>query len=136
MRTPQTRTNPDNPTTKTARPHPVRRSKRWYGLAVITGAFAAIIYLGASAHLGRFQAPSESEHTTPAANSELSRTGTIVLQTDPDQCAQMKFDNANGRFTDGLKPCDNQIQFDAHGRPIPMGTIHRLDAISRSFFGR
>jgi hypothetical protein len=64
-----------------------------------------------------------------------SRTGKIVLQANPDQCAQMKFDNANGRFTEGLKPCDNQIQFDEHGRPIPIGTIHRLDAISRSFFG-
>jgi hypothetical protein len=59
-----------------------------------------------------------------------------VLQTSPDQCAEMKFDNTDGRFVDGLKPCDDQIKFDQHGRPIPMGTIHRLDAISRSFFGR
>jgi hypothetical protein len=136
MRTPLTRTNPENPATKTARPHPVQRSKRWYGLAVITGAFAAIIYLGVSAHLGRLQAPWESEHPTHAANSEVSRTGTIVLQTDPDQCLQAKFDNSSGKFTESLTPCENSIRFDEHGKPIPLGTIHRLDAISRSFLGR
>ena len=62
-------------------------------------------------------------------------TGKIVLQTDPDQCAQMKFDNANGQLIEHLKPCEKDIRFDEHGRAMPMGTVHRLDAISKSFFG-
>ena len=103
---------------------------------MVAVACAAIIYLGANRQFGSAQSQRIAERPTPAHDADESRTGKIILQTNPDQCAEMKFDNANGQFADDLKPCDNQIKFDEHGRPIPMGTIHRLDAISRSFFGR
>jgi hypothetical protein len=64
---------------------------------------------------------------------DLDRTGKIVLQGGSGQCKQMKFDNQNGRISDGATPCDDQIALDARGVPIPQGTIHRLDAISKSF---
>ncbi len=131
----QTRTNLGRPTAKKAHPRPARGSKRWYALTIVAAVCAIIIYLGVSAPFGSFQSQRIAEQSAPTLDSE-SRTGKIVLQTNPDQCEQIKFDNANGRFIDGLKPCDNQIQFDDHGRPIPLGTIHRLDAINRSFFGR
>jgi hypothetical protein len=54
-----------------------------------------------------------------ATPADESRTGKIVVQTNPDQCAQREFDNTNGRFVDGLKPSDNQIKFDEHGVPTP-----------------
>ena len=133
MATPQTRTSLQGPVTKTARSQPVRRSNHWYGLAVLAGVFAAILYLG-SAHLGGWLAPAPSEPATSASSDEL-RTGKIVLQINPDQCEQMKFDNSSGRFTESFTPCENRIRFDEHGKPIPLGTIHRLDAISRSFSG-
>jgi hypothetical protein len=134
MATPLTRTSPQGPVTKTARSHPARRSNRWYGLAVLAGVFAAILYLGASGPLGRWLAPSPSEQATSASSDEL-RTGKIVLEINPGQCEQTKFDNSSGRFTESLTPCENRIRFDEHGKPIPLGTIHRLDAISRSFSG-
>lgn len=127
---------PASLTAKKACPSSAKRSKRWYALTMVAVACAAIIYLGANWQFGSAQSQRIAERPTPAHDADESRTGKIVLQTNPDQCAEMKFDNANGRFVDGLKPCDNQIEFDEHGRPIPMGTIHRLDAISRSFFGR
>lgn len=127
---------PASLTAKKACPRSAKRSKRWYALTMVAVACAAIIYLGANWQFGSAQSQRIAERPTPAHDADELRTGKIVLQTNPDQCAEMKFDNANGQFVDGLKPCDNQIEFDEHGRPIPMGTIHRLDAISRSFFGR
>ena len=134
MSTPQTRADPKDPATKTARPHPAQRS-RAYRVGIVVGLFAAIIYLGASAHLWPFQAAPESEHAASGAGPEVSRTGTVVLRTDPDQCAQATFDNNSGKFSES-KPCDSGLRFDEYGKPIPLGTIHRLDAISRSFLRR
>ena len=48
----------------------------------------------------------------------------------------MKFDNDNGRTIEQFKPCDNAGILDANGVPVPVGTIRRLDAISKSFSGR
>jgi hypothetical protein len=45
------------------------------------------------------------------------------------------FDNTDGRLIENLKPCEKDIRFDARGRAMPMGTVHRLDAISKSFLG-
>jgi hypothetical protein len=125
---------PTGRTAKKAQPRPTRRSKHWYAPVVVAVACATIIYWGTNWYLGSSRSLiAEQLAPTPA---DESRTGKIVVQTNPDQCAQREFDNTNGRFVDGLKPCDNQIKFDEHGVPIPLGTIHRLDSISRSFFGR
>jgi hypothetical protein len=132
----QSSPEPAGPKAKKAHPHSAKRPKRWYALTIVAAACAAIIYLGLDWQLGSAQSQRTAERPAPSAGADESRTGKIVLQTSPGQCAEMKFDNTDGRFVDGLKPCDNQIKFDEHGRPIPMGTIHRLDAISRSFFGR
>lgn len=62
--------------------------------------------------------------------------GIIVQQLDGDRCKQTKFDNDSGRTIENLAPCDNEVFLDAHGIPVPQGTVHRLDAISKSFLGR
>ena len=143
MRALQTHTKPTGAMAKKARPRPPKRPKRWYALATVVAVCIVIVYLGASALLGPFQSQRMLEQPRRAAgpsalslDSDESRTGKIVLQTNPDQCELMKFDNDTGRVIEGLKPCDNNVILDEHGRPLPMGTIHRLDAISRSFFGR
>jgi len=135
MSTPQTQADPKNPATRTARPHPAQRLTRAYRVSVVVGLFAAIIYLGASARLWPFQAAPESERAASDARPEVSRTGTIVLRPNPDQCAQATFDNNSGKFGES-RPCDEGLRFDEYGKPIPLGTMHRLDAISRSFLGR
>lgn len=75
------------------------------------------------------------ERETQSARAEATHNGTIVLQKDENRCEQMKFDNDGGRIIENFKPCDNTIIRDAHGAPLPMGTVHRLDAISKSFLG-
>lgn len=131
----QTRMTSAEPTAKTARLRPVRKSKRWYVLVIVAAVCAVVIHLGMSARFGAFQAQSIAERSAPTPDPKEIRTGKIVLQTDPDQCAQMKFDNANGQLIEHLKPCEKDIRFDERGRAMPMGTVHRLDAISKSFFG-
>jgi hypothetical protein len=44
------------------------------------------------------------------------------------------FDNKTGRMTE-LTPCGEPL-LDSRGMPIPAGTIHRLDAIRKSFSDR
>jgi hypothetical protein len=123
------------PAAKTARLRPVRKSKRWYVLVAVAAVCTVVVYLGTNARFGAFQAKSMAEPSASASEVKEIRTGKIVLQTDPDQCAQMKFDNTDGRLIENLKPCEKDIRFDARGRAMPMGTVHRLDAISKSFFG-
>jgi hypothetical protein len=131
----QAHTTRVKPTAKTARQRPVRKSKRWYVLVTVAAVCAAVVYLGTNVRFGAFQAQSIAEPSAPTSEAKEIRTGRIVLQTDPDQCAQMKFDNADGRLIENLKPCEKDIRLDARGRAMPMGTVHRLDAISKSFFG-
>jgi hypothetical protein len=61
------------------------------------------------------------------------RTGTIVLQTDPDHCQQFEFDNDRGLIRRDARPCKAQ---GGESAPEPIGTIRRLDAISKSFLER
>jgi hypothetical protein len=100
----QAHTTRVEPTAKTARQRPVRKSKRWYVLITVAAVCAVVVYLGTNVRFGAFQAQSIAEPSALTSEAKEIRTGRIVLQTDPDQCAQMKFDNADGRLIENLKP--------------------------------
>lgn len=70
-----------------------------------------------------------------AAGSTFDEThvGKIVLRAGTGKCKQIKFNNDSGGFVESSASCDEKIILDEHGVPIPQGTIHRLDAISKSF---
>lgn len=68
-------------------------------------------------------------------NSNDVGIGTVVRQTNREQCELVKFDNYTGRTIENSGHCENMVVQDARGVPIPLGTIHRLDSISRSFLG-
>src|SRR5579863_1065740 len=127
--TPQTLFDPVGPTAKKNHQRPASRPKHWYAAAITAAVCVVAIYLGASAYLAPFRWTAGA----PISDSNARRTGKIVLQTNPKQCVQMKFDNTSGRFVSGLKPCDEEVTFDKQAQQIPIGTIHRLDAISKSF---
>ena len=67
------------------------------------------------------------------ADADNSQIGTITLQTGEDECELMKFNNQTGRTVQSDARCRKDVTLDAHDMPVPMGTVHRLDAISRSF---
>jgi hypothetical protein len=94
------------------------------GLTTIAS-FSALIPLRAS-----------SEGSAPVSEPREERMGTVILHRGEDGCKEMKFDNDSGRTVENFAPCDNKLVLDAHGIPVPQGTVHRLDAINRSFLGR
>ena len=55
----------------------------------------------------------------------------VAEDFDGKDCRQQVFDNQTGRVTQSSRPCE-----DAPGDGVPLGTIHRLNAISKSFSGR
>jgi hypothetical protein len=67
------------------------------------------------------------------ADIEDPQIGTLTVQTDENKCELMKFDNETGRTIENTARCRNDVTMDAHGAPVPVGTVHRLDAISKSF---
>ena len=68
--------------------------------------------------------------------TDLKDHGTVVLKTERDRCERMKYDEA-GRVVEQFRPCSNaDLNLDEHGRPLPVGTMRRLDAIGNSFLGR
>ena len=67
------------------------------------------------------------------ADVEDPQIGTLTLQRDENKCELMKFDNETGRTIENIARCRNDVTMDAHGAPVPVGTVHRLDAISKSF---
>jgi hypothetical protein len=70
-----------------------------------------------------------------AANSSDMGVGSISQQTDKGRCELVKFDNYSGRTIEYSKHCETNVVQDAHGIPVPVGTVRRLDSISKSFLG-
>ena len=71
----------------------------------------------------------------PAGMSDNDlRTARITRDLDGKGCAQQVFDNQTGRMTTTPQPCQATV-YDSNGMPVPVGTIHRLDSISKSFSG-
>jgi hypothetical protein len=69
-----------------------------------------------------------------APDSDL-QTARITKDSGGKGCWQEFFDNRTGRVTRSAQPCE-ATAYDSNGMPVPVGTIHRLDAISKSFPGR
>jgi hypothetical protein len=64
----------------------------------------------------------------------LGSAKVIIDASDGSGCRQRAFDNQTGRMVRSQQPCDSTT-LDGSGAPVPVGTIHRLDAISKSFSG-
>jgi hypothetical protein len=98
------------------------------GVLMVAAATTAVMIV-MSGHSSRapqvaLAAPDGDLHTTK-----------ITKDLGGKECAQDIFDNQTGRMTRSTRPCD-ATAYDSNGAPIPLGTIHRLDAINKSFSGR
>jgi hypothetical protein len=80
------------------------------------------------------KAVSNSPAFAPATPDNDLRTAKITKNSDRDGCSQEIFDNQTGRMNRSSQPCEATV-YDSHGAPVPVGTIHRLEAISKSFAG-
>jgi len=66
-------------------------------------------------------------------HDDPNSVATIVLHSSTSGCQQKSFNNQTGRFSDQTSPCHSDVVLDAKGMPVPTGTIHTLDSISKSF---
>lgn len=74
---------------------------------------------------------------SPVAENAASRTepnsvATIVLHSNAGRCQEKSFNNQTGQISN-QSSCQNEVALDAKGNPIPAGTIHTLNSISKSF---
>jgi hypothetical protein len=76
--------------------------------------------------------PSEIERENAEAVG-LGRTASIVLHPGAKNCQHKVFDNQTGRIADAATPCPSEVPVDDNGNPMPTGTVHTIDAISKSF---
>jgi hypothetical protein len=80
--------------------------------------------------------PRSTAHVaTPMPGSDFRKATIVSDALDDSGCHQRNFDNQTGRITQTEQPCNNGVRLDNNGIPVPVGTIHRLDGISRSFSG-
>ena len=91
------------------------------GMAALAAYFSAPIFLQRSAVTGT------------ESSLEPLPTGTIA-DGDIEFCKRLRFDD-HGRVFHDVVPCDQSSIRDARGQPVPVGTVRRLDAISKSFSG-
>ena len=68
-----------------------------------------------------------------ASHADPSGVATIVLHSSASGCQQRSFNNQTGQISDQTSPCHNDVVLDAKGLPMPTGTIHTLNSISKSF---
>jgi|SRR5579884_537670 len=118
------------------RAHTRAKHHHWYALVMCCGVLIAIVVLAVATEVPQsvYDLATSGKVRAAADRSDL-HTGKIVNQTDLNNCQQEAFDNDTGRIVSRTTGCDNKIVLDAHGKPVPIGTVHRLNSISRSFGG-
>jgi hypothetical protein len=129
--------------TKPARPYSTahkaqeRRIQARRRTALVNGSMLILIIAAAvlviRAALPKLAQPNAS--APPGMSDNDLRTARITRDLDGGGCAQQAFDNQTGRMTSAPQPCQTTV-YDGNGVPVPLGTIHRLDSISKSFPGR
>jgi hypothetical protein len=72
---------------------------------------------------------------TMAVRPDLDFRTAKIMDDSGDGCSQKTLNNQTWQVTESKQPCDPILR-DANGVPVPVGTIHRLDAINKSFMGK
>jgi hypothetical protein len=107
-----------------------REHRRALVIVCLVAAVTTAVVIAAESLISGSHAP-QIALATP--DSEL-QTARITKDLGSKGCSQEAFDNKTGRMTRSPQPCD-ATTYDGNGMPVPVGTIHRLDAISKSFSG-
>jgi hypothetical protein len=68
-----------------------------------------------------------------ASLADPNSVATIVTRSGTRGCQQRSFNNQTGEISNQTSPCHNDVVLDAKGMPVPAGTIHTLNSISKSF---
>ena len=68
-----------------------------------------------------------------ASHADPNSVATIVVHSSTSGCQQRSFNNQTGQISDQTSHCAADVVLDARGMPMPAGTIHTLNSISKSF---
>ena len=105
-----------------------RLAKMCFGVLAVGASIAAVAMVG----MVFIPAPPPRVEKV-ASRSEPKSAGTIVLRSGSSGCQERSFDNQTGQISDQSSPCRSDVVLDARGMPVPAGTIHTLNSISKSF---
>jgi hypothetical protein len=127
------------PATVPARRRPMAHRTQERRHALIIGCCAVLL----GGMTAKIVVATVSARSVDAANSPFAatamperdlRTARITTSSAGNGCSEQLFDNQSGRMLRSQKPCDTTMS-DIDWAPVPLGTIHRLDAISKSISG-
>jgi hypothetical protein len=99
-----------------------------FGVVAVGGLIAAVAMFAIA-----FSSEPSPSVVNAASRVEPNSVGTIVLHSGPSGCQQKSFDNQTGQILNQPSSCHNDVVLDAKGMPIPAGTVHTLNSISKSF---
>jgi hypothetical protein len=118
-----------------AQPRPVqsrREHRRALVIVCLVAAVTTAVVIAAESLIsGQSSRAPQIALATPDGDLQTAK---ITKDLGGKGCSQEVFDNRTGRMTRSPQPCDTTT-YDSNGAPVPLGTIHRLDAISKSFSG-
>jgi hypothetical protein len=106
------------------------RERRWSSVIGCIWVFVAVVAV-ADITLAMLPQPSPEAETTN--EFATSHSGRILAETRSEQCELGTFDNDTGRISGESRHCEDAVVLDSRGVPVPLTTIHRLDAIRKSF---
>jgi hypothetical protein len=104
-----------------------RLAKMSLGIFAAAASIAVVAVLATG--FGTAPAPVENG----ASHADPNSVATIVLHSSASGCQQRSFNNQTGQISDQTSSCHNDVVLDAKGMPMPTGTIHTLNSISKSF---
>jgi hypothetical protein len=104
-----------------------RLAKMSLGVFAVGASIAVVAVLA----IGFSTAPAPVENG--ASHADPNSVATIVLHSSTSGCQQRSFNNQTGQISDQTSTCHNDVVLDAKGMPMPTGTIHTLNSISKSF---
>ena len=108
--------------------------KRWRPIWMWLGVGVAAVSIAGAAGLAlEFPLSPSPKFENSVAAGEMKSVGSIVLHPGEKDCQHRLFDNRTGQFAEAQTSCPNGTMFDAKGMPIPLGTVHTLNSISKSF---
>jgi hypothetical protein len=108
-----------------------QKSRRLAKMSLGVFAVGASIAVVAVLAIGFSTAPASVENG--ASHAAPNSVATIVLHSSTSGCQQRSFNNQTGQISDQTSSCHNDVVLDAKGMPMPTGTIHTLNSISKSF---
>lgn len=110
--------------------HRARRSRgAQIGAVLTTGALLAVSIRIAWSGFDLGRVFSQGVAPQPA----LSHEGAIVFDGETGDCKSFRFDNDSGRIIGSAETCDDRVVLGADGKPVPLGTLHQMEAIRKSF---